>query len=47
MSKAKSFNIPKQVVYNAYKRVKENKGAAGIDNQTIKDCLIILTISYL
>lgn len=36
MNKAKSFNIPKQLVYNAYKRVKENKGAAGIDNQTIE-----------
>lgn len=37
MSKTKSFNIPKKIVFQAYKRVKENKGAAGIDNQTIKE----------
>jgi RNA-directed DNA polymerase len=37
MSKAKSYDISKQVVLEAYKRVKANKGAAGIDEETIKD----------
>lgn len=37
LEEAKSFNIPKALVWNAFKRVKENKGAAGIDNQTISD----------
>jgi retron-type reverse transcriptase len=27
----KSFTIPKQLVWEAYKRVKANKGAAGVD----------------
>ena len=27
----KSFAIPKQLVWEAYKRVKANKGAAGVD----------------
>jgi RNA-directed DNA polymerase len=29
--KDKSFDIPKQLVWEAYKSVKENKGAAGVD----------------
>ena len=37
MGKAKPFDIPKRVVWNAFKKVKENKGAAGIDRQTISD----------
>ncbi len=36
MSRAKSFSISKQEVYDAYRQVKSNKGAAGVDNQTIK-----------
>jgi RNA-directed DNA polymerase len=32
----KPFNIDKQVVYEAYKAVKSNQGAAGVDKQTIK-----------
>ncbi len=36
-TKAKSFYIPKQLVMEAYKKVKENKGAAGIDAISIKD----------
>lgn len=37
LDKTKAFDISKQVVYEAYLRVKENDGAAGIDGQTIKD----------
>lgn len=36
MEKAKSFNISKQIVWQAYKRVKANGGAAGVDRQSIK-----------
>lgn len=35
METTKSFYIPKQLVMEAYKRVKENKGAAGIDGESI------------
>lgn len=34
--KAKSYRISKQQVYEAYLRVKANKGAAGIDEETIE-----------
>ena len=37
MSRAKPFSISKQVVVEAFKRVKANKGAAGVDNQSIAD----------
>lgn len=33
----KSFQIPKQLVWEAYKRVKANKGAAGVDGQSMAD----------
>ncbi len=33
----KSFVIPKQLVWEAYQRVKANKGAAGVDGQSIAD----------
>ena len=36
MDKAKPFCIAKREVWEAYKRVKANRGAAGIDGQTIK-----------
>ena len=32
----KPFNIDKKLVYEAYKAVKSNKGAAGVDGQTIE-----------
>ena len=35
MSEAKPFCISKWEVWEAYKRVKANKGAAGVDEQTI------------
>lgn len=37
MSKAKSFDIPKRTVYEAYKAIKRNKGAAGIDEVSITE----------
>jgi hypothetical protein len=35
--KDKSFDIPKRLVWEAYKNVKANKGAAGVDGQSIGD----------
>jgi len=35
LDKAKSWSIPKLYVWDAYKRVKANRGAAGVDDQTI------------
>jgi RNA-directed DNA polymerase len=37
MNEAKPFCISKKEVLEAYKRVKENKGAAGVDEQTVED----------
>ena len=37
MNEAKPFCIAKKEVWEAYKRVKANKGAAGIDEQSIED----------
>jgi len=37
LDKAKPFDISKHVVWEAYLRVKANKGAAGIDEQSITD----------
>ena len=36
-SQGKSFDIPKWAVWEAYQRVKANKGAAGVDGQSIGD----------
>ncbi len=36
-SNAKSFDIPKRAVWDAYKRIKANGGAAGIDGQSIAE----------
>ena len=36
MSGPKSFEISKHMVYEAYRRVKANKGAAGVDGQSIE-----------
>jgi len=37
VDKAKSFDIPKREVWEAFKKVKANQGAAGVDGQTVAD----------
>jgi hypothetical protein len=37
MNKAKPFCIAKREVWEAYKQVKANRGAAGVDGQSIED----------
>ena len=37
MNTAKPFEISKTIVWEAYKRVKANKGAAGVDGQTLDE----------
>ena len=36
-SSGKSFDIPKQLIWDAYQKVRDNKGAAGVDRQTLED----------
>jgi len=36
MTQAKPFSIPKRAVWEAFKSVKANRGAAGVDGQTIE-----------
>jgi retron-type reverse transcriptase len=35
--KDKSFDISKRLVWEAYKSVKANKGAAGVDGQSVEE----------
>ena len=35
MPEAKPYDIPKQLVWDAYQRVKANRGAAGVDGETL------------
>ena len=37
VGEAKPFPIPKREVWEAFKRVKANQGAAGVDGQSIAD----------
>ena len=37
MDRAKPFSIAKRDVWEAYKQVKANRGAAGVDGQSIED----------
>ena len=37
MGKAKPFDIPKREVWEAFKKVKANQGAAGVDGQSVAD----------
>jgi len=37
VDKAKPFDIPKREIWDAFKKVKANQGAAGVDGQTIEE----------
>jgi RNA-directed DNA polymerase len=37
VDKAKPFDIPKREIWEAFKKVKANQGAAGVDGQSIRD----------
>lgn len=37
MSQSKPFALSRQAVWSAYKKVKANKGSAGIDGQSIEE----------
>ena len=37
MKETRPYNISKRVVYEAYEKVKANRGSQGVDEQSIKD----------
>jgi RNA-directed DNA polymerase len=37
MTSTKSFSITKRMVYDAWKRVKANRGSAGVDKESIDE----------
>jgi retron-type reverse transcriptase len=37
MTKAKPYAIPKHIVWDAHQKVKANRGAAGVDGQSLMD----------
>ena len=37
MSTTKPYTIPKRLVWEAYQRVRANRGASGIDEQTLEE----------
>lgn len=37
MNSAKSYSIPKRLIWEAYKQVRANRGSAGIDRETVED----------
>ena len=37
MDKPKPFDIPKILVWDAYKRVKANKGGSGVDHESLAE----------
>ena len=39
MEEVKPFDIPKREVWEAFKKVKANQGAAGVDGQSTRECL--------
>ena len=43
MAEAKPFDISKRDVWESFKRVKANQGAAGVDGQSIADFEVDLT----
>ena len=45
MDRAKPYDIPKREVWEAYKKVRANQGAAGVDGQTISDFEADLSIA--
>ena len=45
--KTKPFNIPKWIVYEAFKRVKANNGGYGVDAQSLSDLSKISAITFI